>query len=144
MISGSSISPFSRAGLLQPAADDRVVVGVGEDDEAVGDEALGGVEQLDRVGQQGVLVGDHLQLDPVCLQRLAREVRGEHRVARGVAACGVRQHANAAAGEHVEDRPACGGVDPAHRHRRQLGSGRRERRVEHLEARHAAGAHDEP
>ena len=73
-----------------------------------------------------VLVGDHLYLDPVGLQRLARELCGEHRVARGVAASGVRQNPNAAPRQHVENRTACGGVDPSHRHRRELGPGRRE------------------
>ena len=63
--------------VLQAAREDRVVGRVGQDDEAVGDERLGGQQQLGRVGQQRALVADHLELDPVGLERLARELRGE-------------------------------------------------------------------
>ena len=86
------------AGVLQLAGQDRVVVGVRQHDEAVGDQAFGRVEQLDRVGQQGALVGDHLQLDPVGLQRLPGQLGGEHRLAGGVAAGGVGQDARCRAG----------------------------------------------
>ena len=68
---------------------------VGEHHEAVVDELLGGAQQLGRVGQQRVLVADHLELDPVGLERLARELRGEHGIARGVAAGRVRQQLHA-------------------------------------------------
>ena len=86
------------AGLLEPAGEDRVVVGVGQDREAVGDQRLGGVEQLDRVGQQRAVVADHLELDPVGLERLAGELRGADGVARGVAAGRVGQARRGRAG----------------------------------------------
>ena len=41
-----------------------IVAAVGEDREAVRDQLLGGVEELDRVGQEGAIVADDLQLDP--------------------------------------------------------------------------------
>ena len=94
------------ADVLQPAREDRVVVGVREHDEAVVDELLGGLEQRRRVGQQRALVADHLELDPVGLERLAGELRGEHRVARREAAGGVGQQPDAGAVEHVDDRAA--------------------------------------
>ena len=71
--------------------EDRVVVGVGQDGEAVGDERLGGVEQLGRVGQQRAVVADHLELDPVGLEGLAGELRGAHGVTGRVATGRVRQ-----------------------------------------------------
>ncbi len=63
----------------------------GQHDEALVDELLGGAQQLGRVGQQRVLVADHLELDPVGVERLARELRGQDGVAGGVAAGRVRQ-----------------------------------------------------
>ena len=63
----------------------------GQDDEAVVDELLGGLEQRGRVGQQRALVADDLELDPVGLERLAGELRGQHGVAGGEAAGGVGQ-----------------------------------------------------
>ena len=62
------------ADVLEPAGQDRVVVGVGEHDEAVVDELLGGLQQLGRVGQQRAVVADHLELDPVGLERLAGQL----------------------------------------------------------------------
>ena len=62
------------ADVLQPAGEDRVVVRVGEDGEALVDELLGRLEQRGRVGQQRALVADHLELDPVGLERLAGEL----------------------------------------------------------------------
>ncbi len=92
------------AGLLEAAGEDRVVVGVGEDGEAVGDERLGGVEQLDRVRVEGAVVADHLELDPVGLERLAGELGGADRVAGGEAAGGVGEGEEAEAVDHVEHR----------------------------------------
>ncbi len=94
----------------------------GQHDEAVGDERLGGVQQLDRVGQQRVVVADHLELDPVGLERLAGEPGGGDRVARGEAAGGVRQHLAARLAEHLDDRAARRRVDAPQRDRRQLGA----------------------
>ena len=53
------------ADVLQAAGEHRVVARVGQHDEAVVDELLGGDEQLRRVGQQRALVADDLELDPV-------------------------------------------------------------------------------
>ena len=78
----------------------------GQHREALVDELLGRLEQRGRVGQQRALVADHLELDPVGLERLAGELGGEHRVARGEAAGGVREQAHAGAVEHVDDRAA--------------------------------------
>ena len=84
------------ADVLQAAGEDRVVVGVGQHDEAVVDELLGGEQQLGRVGQQRALVADDLELDPVGLERLARQPRGDDGVARREAAGGVGQQLDAA------------------------------------------------
>ena len=86
------------ADVLEAAGEDRVVVGVGEDGEALVDELLGGLEQRGRVGQQRVLVADHLELDPVGLERLAGELGGQHRVAGGEAAGGVGEQLDARRG----------------------------------------------
>ena len=118
---------------LQPPGEHRVVVGVGQHGEAVVDELLGGVQQLDRVGQQGALVGDDLELDQVGLERLAGQPRGEHGLGRGAAARGVGQHLDAEPAQQVEHAGAGRGVDAAHRDGRQLGAGRDERPFEHLE-----------
>ena len=88
----------------QAAGEHRVVVGVGQHHEAVVDQLLGRVDQLDRVGQQRALVGDDLELDPVGLERLAGELGGEHRVAGGEAAGRVGQRAHADPLQHVEHR----------------------------------------
>ena len=95
----------------QAAREHGVVGRVGEHDEALVDELLGGAQQLGRVGQQRVLVADHLELDPVGGEGLAREPGGEHRVARGVAAGGVGQQLDAGVGEHVDQRAARGSGD---------------------------------
>ena len=130
--------------VLEPAREHRVVGRVGQHGEAVGDELLGGDQQLGRVGQQRALVADHLELDPVGLERLARELRGHDRVARGEAAGGVRQHAARRSLEHVDQRVrACGSI------RRSatvtISVPRRLDRVgERLQPREAAGAEDQP
>ena len=82
---------------------------------------------LDRVGQQGPLVGDDLQLDPVGAERLAGQPGGQHGLARGEAARRVRQHPDAAPAQHVEHRAAGARVEPPHRDRGQLGAGRDQR-----------------
>ncbi len=53
------------ADIDQAAREHRIVGRVGKHDETVVDQLLGGAQQLGRVGQQRVLVADHLQLDPV-------------------------------------------------------------------------------
>ena len=58
----------------QPAGEHRVVAGVRQHGEPVGDQLLGGAQQLHPVGQQRPLVADHLQLDPVGVERLPGQV----------------------------------------------------------------------
>ena len=128
------------AGVLQAAREHGVVVGVGQDDEAVVDELLGGGEQLRRVGQQRALVADHLELDPVGLQRLARELRGQHGVARGEAAGGVGQHVDALGLDDLQQRALRGRVDAAHRDGHELALAGVDGVAERLQAREAAGA----
>ena len=116
------------ADVLQPAREDRVVVRVGQHGEAVVDELLGGLEQRGRVGQQRVLVADHLELDPVGLERLAGELGGQDRVAGGEAAGGVGEQLHAGVGEHVDERAARAGVDAPQRDGDELGAARLDRR----------------
>ena len=111
------------AGVLEPARQDRVVVGVGEHDEAVGHQLLGGRQQLGGVGQQRLVVADHLELHPVGLERLAGEPGGGDRVARREAAGGVRQQEDAQPLEHLDDRAARERVHAPQRHRGHLGAG---------------------
>ena len=61
------------ADVREAAREHRVVGRVGQHDEALVDELLGRAQQLGRVGQERVLVADHLELDPVGGERLARE-----------------------------------------------------------------------
>ena len=95
-------------------------------------------------GQQGALVGDHLELDPVGLQRLARQLRGEHRLGGASAARGVRQRGDAQPVQQVQHTGAALGVDAAHRHGGQLGARRDQRLLEHREVGRTAGAQDQP
>ena len=81
--------------VLQPAGEDRVVVRVGKDGEAVGDQRFGGVEQLDRVRVERAVVADHLQLDPIGVEGLPSELCGANGVAGGEAAGGVGQRKEA-------------------------------------------------
>ena len=132
------------ADVLQAPGEDRVVGGVGQDREALVDELLGGGHELDGVGQQRAVVADHLELHPVGVERLARELRGEHRVARREAAGGVRQRLHPALVEHVDQRALHRGLDPAQRDGDHLGGARADRVRQRLEPREAAGAEDQP
>ena len=58
----------------EAACEHRVIARVGEHHEALVDELLRGAQQLGRVRQQRVLVADHLELDPVGLERLAGQL----------------------------------------------------------------------
>ena len=71
------------ADILEPAAQDRIVGGVGEHDESLIDEGLGGRDQLDGVRQQSPVVSDHLELDPIGLKRLPGQLCSDD----GVAGC---------------------------------------------------------
>ncbi len=108
------------ADVLQAPREHGVVGGVGEHDEALVDELLGGAQQLGGVGQQGVLVADHLELDPIGGERLAGEAGGEHGVAGGVAAGGVGQQLHAGSGEHVDQGAARGRIDAPQRDGHEL------------------------
>jgi hypothetical protein len=110
------------AGVLEPSGQHGVVAGVRQDGEPVADERLGGLEQLRGVGEQGAVVADDLELDPVGLKRLAREPGRGHRVAGGEAAGRVRQDGAARIADDIEHRSAGAGVDPAHGHRGHLRS----------------------
>ena len=73
-------------------------------------------------GSRVLVVADHLELDPVGLERLASEARGGDRVARREAAGGVGQHE---AARRRRARPAATRarrVDAAHRNRGHLGA----------------------
>ena len=131
------------ADVLQAAGEDRIVVGVGQDDEAVGHELLGRQQQLGRVGQQRALVADDLELDPVGLERLAGQLRGEHGVAGRVAAGGVGQQLDAAVLEHVDERAARRRVDAPQGDGDELGTRGADGLGQRLQAREAAGAEDQ-
>ena len=60
------------ADLLQAGGEDRIVGGVGQHDEAVLGQLFGRGEELHRVRQQGALVTDHFQLDPVGAEGVTR------------------------------------------------------------------------
>ena len=132
------------ARLLEATGEDRVVVGVGEDGEALADQDLGGVEQLDRIRVEGAVVADYLELDPVGLEGLAGEAGGADRVAGGEAASGVGQGEETKAVEYVEHRALRRGVDAAQRDGDDLRTGGDQRLLHLLQRAEAAGARDQP
>ena len=132
------------ADVLEPAGEDRVVVRVREDGEALVDELLGGLEQRGRVGQQRVLVADHLELDPVGLERLAGELGGEDRVAGGEAAGGVGEQLDAARGRARRRASRARRVDAAQRDGDELGAAGLDRGGHRVERAEAAGAEQQP
>ena len=131
------------ADVLQAAGEDRVVVGVGQDDEAVGHELLGRQQQLGRVGQQRALVADDLELDPVGLERLAGQPRGDDGVAGREAAGGVGQQLDAAVLEDVDERAARRRIDAPQGDGDELGARGADGLGQRLQAREAAGAEDQ-
>ena len=133
------------AHVLEAAGEDRVVVGVGQDREALVDQCLGRLDQLDRVGEEGAVVADHLELDPVGLERLARETGGAHRVARRVAArrCSGGRTARGAS-ITLQRRARAQRVDAAQRDGDDLGPRGDQRPLHHLQRAKAAGADDQP
>ena len=82
-------------------------------------------------------------LTQVGAERFAGQVGGEHGVACGEAPGGVREHADLAPGEHVEDGTSGAGVDAAERDGHDGGLGGDDRPVEQLEARNATAAQDQ-
>ena len=75
-----------RARFLELPADDRIVVRVGQHDEAFAHEHARRLEQRDVVGEERALVADDLELHPVREPDLARQPRRADRVVRRVAA----------------------------------------------------------
>ena len=92
------------AGLFEAQREHRVVVGVGQHGEPVGDEQLRRFEQLDRVGQQRDVVGDDLELDQVGVQGLAGQPGREQRLGGGVAAGRVRDEGDAGLPDGADQR----------------------------------------
>ncbi len=115
------------ADLGQLAGDDRVVAGVHHHVEAVLHQLLGGLEGLDDVGEQGLLVGEDFQLDQVVpVQQLAGQAAGAHGLDRVIAAGGVRQDGVAIRRDHIQQVRLAGilpDVGAPHRHRDDLRSG---------------------
>ena len=124
----------------QAPREDGIVGRVGQHDEAVVDELLGGAQQLGGIGQQRVLVADDLELDPVGREGLARELGGEDGIARGVAAGGVRQQLDTRRREDVEQRATSGRVDAPQGDGHELAAAGLDRRGHQLQRGEAAGA----
>jgi hypothetical protein len=126
------------------AGQHRVVVGVGEHGEAVVDQRLGGVAELDRVRQQGPVVADDLELDPVGGERLPGQPGRAHGVAGGEAAGGVGQQPAPDPPQDVQDRPAGLRAGAAQGHGGQLGPRRGQGLLQRLQAGRPTGPHDQP
>jgi hypothetical protein len=131
----------------QLAGGDGVVAAVGEDVEAVADELVGRLQELNGVGVERLVVADHLQLDEVGGERLAGELRGEDGLAGGVAAGGVGQEVErpadgrgARAEGAEEGLPLACQIDAPHGHRHEL----RARGVDRVEERLEAGVAARP
>ena len=132
------------AHLLEAEGQHRIVGGVGQDDEAVVGQLLGRRQQLDRVGQQGPVVADHLELDPVGAEGLPGQLGREHGLAGGGAAGGVGQHPHPELVEQVEQRAPARGIDPAHGHGGHGGARRDQGLAQRRQAGHPAGAQQQP
>jgi hypothetical protein len=99
-------------------------VPVRQHDKTLGDQRLGCAHQLFDVGIEELAIADHLELDPVGLQRFTRQMRGQHRVLGGLAACGIGQEMHSA-GEQIDDALVVAGkADPTDRRRHHLGAAR--------------------
>ena len=85
-------------------AGDRIVVAIGQHDKALAHQFVGGMHELLDIGVERLAVADQFELDPVGLQRLARQFGGQDRVARGDAAGGVGQQP---AARRPADRRGC-------------------------------------
>ncbi len=131
------------ADLLQAEGQYGVVGRVGQDDEPVVDQLLGGGQELDRVGKKGAIVADHLQLHPVGGEGLAGQLGRQHGLAGGEAPGGVGQHPHADLGQQVEQRPLARGIDPAHRDRGQRRARLDQRLAQGAQARHPTGPQEQ-
>ena len=132
------------ADIGQLLAGDRVLVAIGQHGKALAHQLVGGAHQLLDIGVEGLAVADQLELDPVGLQRLARQLGGQDRVARGDAARGVGQDAVAVAEQIDEAFGIAVEADPADRDGDQLGAARLQRIEQHLLVRVAGGADEQP
>ena len=132
------------AQLGQVAGQDRVVVGVGQHGEAVVDQGLGGVAELDRVREQGPVVADDLELDPVGVEGLPGQLGRAHGVAGGEAAGGVGQQPAPDPPQDVQDRAPGLGAGPPQGDGGHLGPGGGQGLLQRLQAGRPAGPHDQP
>ena len=129
----------------QPAGQDRIVAGVRQHGEPVGD-------QRSAARAARPPSGSRVRSSPITsslTQSVSNASRASwavlHRLGGGVAAGGVRQHPHAAAGPARRSSPgARRRVDPAQRDRDQLGAGRRSPAPATSQAGRAAGAEDQP
>ncbi len=130
--------------ILQTPGHHRIIGGIGQHDEALGDEQFAGIDEFDHIGQQGVLIGDDLHLHPVGAERLPGEFRSDHGITCGAASRGVRQGSDVQAAQQVEDGfPGGGGRVSTHRHRGQFRPGGHQRLLQHRHGGGATGAHDQ-
>jgi hypothetical protein len=109
--------------VLELAGRDGIVVGVGQDGEAVLDELAAGNHQLGSVREKGALVADHLDLHEVAHPELAGQPAGPDGVVGGVATGRVRQQGDALV-DPVEQRLFGLGrqVEAPHRHGDDFGA----------------------
>ncbi len=88
---------------LEAPGDDRVVIGVDHDLEALPDQCFGGLQGLGDIRKQGLLVTEHLQLHQVvAVQQFACQAAGAYCVLGGITTGGVRQQGVAVRGDHVQ------------------------------------------
>ncbi len=104
------------------------------------DQRLGRAHELLGVGIEQLAVADHLELDPVGLQRLARELGGEHRVLGGLAARGVGQEMDVLGDQIDQAFILAGEADAPDRGRHHLGAAGGDRIEHELAVRIAGGA----
>ena len=121
-----------RAGVRELAARNRIVIAIGQHHEAATHQRLGGAQQFLDIRVEQFAVADHLELDPVGLERLAGELRREDRILRGVAAGRVRQQMHPAFEQLAEALVVARETDAAHRRGCHLSAARRERIEHHL------------
>ena len=76
---------------------------IGEQLEAALIELDGRLDQAEQVGLQGVVVGDHLELQPIGFEHLARHLGGGDGLLRRAAAGGVGQHVHAEVGDQLHE-----------------------------------------
>jgi hypothetical protein len=132
------------ADCLESLGEDRIVVCVWQHHEAIVDEFLGGAQELPGVRQERLLVADHLELDPVRLERLAGESGGHHGVARGVAAGGVWQDEVPGLIEHLDQRTGRRRIDTSHGNGNDLRAARTERPFQRVGIAKASRPGDQP